>query len=284
MRINLLNMEINIQDLQQKANNIRKSIVSMLYEAGSGHTAGALGIADVLTALYFKEMRVNPKDPLMHDRDKFVLSAAHMVPVLYATLAEAGFFPKEELSTLRKFGSRLEGHTVRNLDIGVETTGGSLGQGVSVALGFALAAKIDCKECRTYCVLGDGESNEGSVWEAALFAAKHQLDNVVFITDRNNIQLSGDSNEIMPLHPLADKWRAFNWNVVEIDGNNFNEIISAFTQAREIKKKPTMIIANTIPGKGISFIENRWEWHGKVPDQEQLNLALEELKAYDTTG
>lgn len=249
----------------------------MVYAAGSGHPGGALGIADVLTALYFEELKVNPKDPAMSDRDRFVLSAAHMVPGLYATLAEAGFFPKEELPTLRKFGSRLEGHTVRNLEIGVETTGGSLGQGVSIAIGMALAAKLDKKDWRTYCIVGDGESNEGEVWEAAMFAPKFQLDNLVFITDRNNIQLSGDGSDIMPLEPLGDKWRAFNWYVIEIDGNNFDEIKSAFLKAKEIKNKPTMIIANTVPGKGISYMENKWQWHGKAPNDEELKLALDEL-------
>ncbi|MCA9383015.1 transketolase [Candidatus Dojkabacteria bacterium] len=275
-------MEVDVQDLQQKANNIRKSIVTMLNAAGSGHTGGAMGIADVMTALYFKEMRVNPQDPKMVDRDRFVLSAAHMVPVLYATLAEAGFFQKDELLTLRKFGSRMEGHTVRNLEIGVETTGGSLGQGTSIALGMALAAKIDARDWRTYCVLGDGESNEGSVWEAALVASKLQLDNLVFILDRNNIQLSGDSNDVLPIDPIADKWNAFNWNAIEIDGHNFNEITSAFINAKETKKKPTIIIANTIPGKGVSFMENKWEWHGKVPSNDELTQALNELNSYDT--
>jgi transketolase len=275
---------MELKELQQKANNIRKSIVSMVYAAGSGHPGGALGIADVMTYLYFAEMSVNPQDPQMTNRDKFVLSAAHMVPGLYATLAEAGFFPKEELTTLRKFGSRLEGHTVRNLELGVETTGGSLGQGVSIACGFATAAKIDKKEWRTYCILGDGESDEGSVWESALFAAKYQLDNLVFICDRNNIQLSGSGTTIMPLDPVADKWRAFNWYVIEIDGNNFEEIIGAFRKAREVKNKPTMIVAKTIPGKGVSFMENRWEWHGKAPNEQELQLALSDLKKYDQLG
>ncbi len=275
---------MELKELQQKANNIRKSIVSMVYAAGSGHPGGALGIADVLTYLYFAEMGVNPQDPQMSNRDRFVLSAAHMVPGLYATLAEAGFFPKEELTTLRKFGSRLEGHTVRNLELGVETTGGSLGQGVSIACGFAAAAKIDKKDWRTYCILGDGESDEGSVWESALFASKYQLDNLVFICDRNNIQLSGNGSTIMPLDPVADKWRAFNWYVIEIDGNNFEEIIGAFRKAREVKNKPTIIIAKTIPGKGVSFMENRWEWHGKAPNEQELQLALSDLKKYDQLG
>lgn len=274
---------VTTSELQHKANNIRKSIVSMIYAAQSGHPGGALGIADVLAFLYFEEMRVNAKDCCMADRDRFVLSAAHMVPGLYATLAEAGFFPKEELTTLRKFGSRIEGHTVRNMEIGVETTGGSLGQGVSIACGMAMAAKIDKKDWRTYCIVGDGESNEGSVWEAALFASKFQLDNLVFITDRNKIQLSGDGLDIMPLDPLGDKWRAFNWYVIEINGNNFDEIRSAFQKAREIKGKPTMIVANTIPGRGVSFMENKWQWHGKAPNDEEFKQALADLNKIDAT-
>ncbi|KXK25876.1 MAG: Transketolase 2 [candidate division WS6 bacterium OLB20] len=275
---------MDVKDLQLKANSIRKSIVTMLNAAGSGHPGGAMGIADVLTFLYFSEMRVNPKDPHMSDRDRFVLSAAHMVPGLYATLAEAGFFPKEELTTLRKFGSRLEGHTVRNLDIGVETTGGSLGQGVSIACGMAAAAKVDGASWRTYCIVGDGESNEGSVWEAALFGSKFELDNLVFIIDRNNIQLSGTGQEVMPLDPVADKWRAFNWNVIEIDGNSFDDIAGAFRTAREVKHRPTCIVANTVPGKGVSFMENKAEWHGKTPDDEQTKQALAELDSLNANG
>lgn len=275
-----MNQDLSV--LKQKANNIRKSILNMLYAAGSGHTGGAMGIADIMTILYFNEMRVNPQEPAMPDRDRFVLSGAHMVPVLYATLAEAGFFEKEELMSLRKFGSRMQGHATRDLSIGVETTGGSLGQGTSVALGFALAAKIDEKDYRTYCVLGDGESNEGSVWEAAMFAAKYELDNLVYILDRNDIQLSGDSDDIMPLEPLVAKWQAFNWNVIEIDGHDYTEIMSAFRKAKETKNRPTIIIAKTTPGKGVSFMENKWQWHGGVPDEKELQLALDELKAYDT--
>jgi transketolase len=274
-------MLLETTELKQKANNIRKSILNMLYAAQSGHTGGPMGIADVMTYLYFNEMRVNPKDPKMPNRDRFVLSPAHMVPVLYATLAEAGFFPREELFTLRKYGSRMQGHAMRDLTIGVETTGGSLGQGVSVACGMALAAKIDKKDRRIYCVVGDGETNEGSVWESAMFAAKFNLDNLVFIIDRNNIQLSGDSSMVMPLEPLADKWKAFNWEVVEINGHDFEEIHSAFQTARETKKRPTVIIAKTTPGKGVSYMENKWQWHGKVPNADELQKGLEELNKLD---
>ncbi|MEI7579320.1 MAG: transketolase [bacterium] len=277
-------MLLEISELQQKANNIRKSIVNMLYAAGSGHPGGSLGITDLLTALYFNEMRINPKDPDMPDRDRFVLSGAHMVPALYATLAEAGFFPKEELITLRKFGSRLQGHCVRNLELGVETTGGSLGQGVSIACGMALAAKLDKKERRVYCLLGDGESNEGSVWEAAMFGHKYQLDNLVFILDRNQIQLSGSSNDIMPMDPMDAKWQAFNWEVITVAGHKFEEIFAALQKARETKNCPTIIIANTIAGKGVSFMEGKWQWHGKTPNAEELNIALADLNKLDATN
>lgn len=255
----------------------------MLHAAGSGHAGGPMGIADVLTVLYFAEMNIDPRSPESPDRDRFVLSAAHMVPVLYATLAERGFFPKEELLTLRQHNSRLKGHTFRDLGIGVETTGGSLGQGINIAVGFALASRLQAQsdqsieKFRTYCVIGDGESNEGSVWEAAMFAAKEKLDNLCVICDRNNIQLSNSSDNIMPLEPLPDKWRAFGWQVLEIDGNDIGQIRFAFNKAKLIKDKPTIIIANTIPGKGVSFMESKWEWHGKVPTDEELQVALTEL-------
>lgn len=268
---------MNLDELTQKAKNIRKNILTMLSVAGSGHTGGSMGIADILTYLYFSEMRVNPQDPQMPERDRFVLSAAHMAPALYATLAEAGFFHQDELLSLRRMGSRMQGHTVRNMTIGVETTGGSLGQGVSIACGMAAAAKIDHKDWRVFCVLGDGESNEGSVWEAALFAAKFELDNLIFIIDRNNIQLSGNAEDIMPMTPMADKWKAFNWQTIECNGHDYQDIATAFLKAKEEKHRPTCIIANTVPGKGVSFIENKWEWHGKVPNEEQLKTALLEL-------
>jgi len=269
------------KELKIHANNIRKNILRMVHSAGSGHVGGALGIADILTYLYFVELRVNPKDPQMFDRDRFVLSAAHMVPALYATLSEAGFFSKEELNTLRQFGSRLQGHTVRDLSIGVETTGGSLGQGVGIACGMAQASKLDNHSWRTYCILGDGESNEGSVWESAMYGAKYCLDNLTFILDNNNIQLSGNGENIMPMSSHKEKWLAFNWNVLEINGHNFDEIAFAFKKAKDTKAKPTIIIAKTIPGKGVSFMENRWEWHGKVPSEFELEKALIDLNTYN---
>lgn len=263
--------------LQKHAQNIRKHILTATHAAGSGHPAGAIGIADVLTVLYFAEMNISPETPTDPKRDRFVLSAAHMVPGLYATLAERGFFPASELKTLRKFGSRLKGHTYRDLEIGVETTGGSLGQGVSIALGFALAAQMDKRDSRVYCVIGDGESNEGSVWEAALFAAKQKLDNICLILDRNHIQQSGTSDEIMPIDPVAAKWEAFGWQVYPIDGNDVQQIQFALGKARLTVGKPSIIIAGTVPGKGVSFMENNYEWHAKAPSDEEYSKSMLEL-------
>ncbi len=272
----------NDKDLAKLANNIRISIIKMLHAAGSGHPGGALGIADVMTSLYFEQMRVDPANPADDDRDRFVLSAAHMVPVLYATLAERGFFPKTELLTLRELGSRLQGHTFRNLDIGVETTGGSLGQGISIAIGFALAARLRKQEgksgFRTYCVIGDGESDEGEIWEAAMYAAKEKLDDLIVILDRNNIQQSGSGTDILSLDPVAAKWEAFNWKVFQIDGHDWQQIQFAFEKAKLISGKPVLIMANTIPGKGVSFMENNYEWHGKAPNDEETKQALTELE------
>jgi transketolase len=279
-----VSQNFSLQQLQDHARQIRISIVEMLNAAGSGHTGGALGITDVLTALYFSELYINPDDPADDNRDRFVLSAAHMVPVLYATLAQRGFLAKSELMSLRSLGSRLKGHTFRNLDIGVETTGGSLGQGIGIAVGFALASKMremegsKLRAFRTYCVIGDGESNEGSVWEAAMFAGKEKLDNLCVICDRNHIQLSESSDAVMPLEPLAAKWEAFNWHVLQIDGNDIAEVLFALNKSKIVKGKPTMVIANTVPGKGVSFMENKWEWHGKVPNAEELKQALSELQ------
>lgn len=282
------------QQLVGVANQIRINTLKMLEAAGSGHTGGPLGIADVLAALYFSVMNVDPVHPRDPYRDRFVLSAAHMVPVLYATLIERGFISQSELLTLRKNDSRLKGHTFRDLDIGVETTGGSLGQGIGIAVGMALAGKLhatmgrptkkkskpdELVDYRVYCVIGDGESNEGSVWEAAMLAAKYSLDNLCVVCDRNHIQLSETSDVIMPLDPVVDKWKAFNWNVIEVDGNDIPQVLFAFSKAKMVSGKPSIIIANTVPGKGVSFMENKWEWHGKVPDKKQLDIALAELTA-----
>jgi transketolase len=201
-----------------------------------------------------------------------------MVPVVYAAHAERGFFLKKELSSLRTFGSRLKGHTMRNLEIGVETTGGSLGQGLSVAIGFSLAARIKNEHWRTYCVIGDGECNEGEIWEAAMFAHKEKLDNLCVILDHNSIQLSADTKDVMPLEPMSDRWQSFGWHVIEIDGNDMIQVLFAFEKARLVKNQPVIIIANTVPGKGVSFMENKWEWHGKVPSNEERKQALLELE------
>lgn len=268
----------SLPKLLESVRQVRISIVKMLNAAGSGHTGGAMGIADVLTALYFNVMNVDPEKPDKPDRDRFVLSAAHMVPVLYATLAERGFFLKKELPSLRSFGSRLKGHTVRNLEIGIETTGGSLGQGISVAVGFALAARLKQQNRRTYCVIGDGECNEGEVWEAAMLAKKEKLDNLCVVLDHNKIQLSADTKDVMPLEPFGPKWEAFGWHVIEVDGNEMAQVLFAFEKAKLVKGQPVIIIANTVPGKGVSFMENKWEWHGKVPNDEELKEALSELE------
>ncbi|MCA9379273.1 transketolase [Candidatus Dojkabacteria bacterium] len=269
----------SLPKLQESARQIRISIVKMLNAAGSGHTGGAMGIADVLTALYFSVMDVDPDKPDRQGRDRFVLSAAHMVPALYATLAERGFFLKKELSSLRSFGSRLKGHTMRNPEIGIETTGGSLGQGISIAVGFALAARLKQQNWRTYCVIGDGECDEGEVWEAAMLAAKEKLDNLCVILDRNHIQLSANTQDVMPLEPLAAKWEAFGWHVTTVDGNDMAQVLFAFEKAKLVKSQPVIIIANTVPGKGVSFMENKWEWHGKVPGDAELAKALSELES-----
>lgn len=275
---------MQIKDLQIIATDIRISIIKMLNKAGSGHTGGPLSSAEIFTALYFSHMQLDPRNPMYEGRDRLVLSPAHMVPGLYATLAERGFFPKDDLMTLRKFGSKLQGHTQRDLVIGVETTGGSLGQGVGIACGIALAAKLKAsdsqREFRVYCITSDGESQEGSVWEAAMFAATNKLDNLLFILDNNDMQLSGKSSKIMGDLNLAEKWRAFGWQVFEIDGNDLQQIIYTLNKAQLVKDKPTIIIANTVSGKGVSFMEGDPIWHGKVPDDAQAAQAVNELEKY----
>jgi len=263
------------------ANSIRQDIIRMLTEAKSGHPAGSLGLADVFTALYFKAMRHDPKKPEWQERDRFVLSNGHVCPVLYASLANAGYFQKEKLMTLRRLGSPLQGHPHRGSLPGIENSSGPLGQGISIAVGMALVSKREGKSWRTYCVMGDGEMNEGQVWEALMLAAKFKLDNLVAIIDRNNIQIDGTSDDVLPLEPLAGKLRAFGWNAVELDGNDIGAIIRACESAREPAKttgKPTAIIAKTVPGKGVSFMEGKFEWHGKTPDAEQSAQAIRELE------
>lgn len=268
----------NINELKIIARQVRINIIQMLSDAGSGHPAGSLGIADILTALYFNLLNHQPDNPLWPARDRFLLSAGHLCPALYATLVQAGYFPQEELSTLRALGSRLQGHTHRQMPPGVEISAGSLGQGLSVACGMALSAKLDKKDYHVISLTSDGEHDEGQTWEAVMLAAKYKLNNLVNIIDRNHIQIDGTTEEIMPFEPLAEKYKAFNWQVINIDGHNFEEIISAYKQAEQSENKPAVIIAKTIPGKSVSFMENNCEWHGKAPTKEEAKKAIGELK------
>ena len=267
-----------MMDFKEKATHIRKLILTSLATAGSGHTGGSLDLADIFTVLYFKHLRHDPQHPLWEGRDKVVLSIGHTAPVLYATLAAAGYFPEEELLTLRKLGSRLQGHPSYEFKLpGLETCSGSLGQGLGVALGMALSAKMDGKSTRVFCIMGDGEQQEGSVWESAMAAAHYKADNLCAIIDRNRLQIDGGTEQVMGIDPLKDKWTAFGWNVLEIDGHDFEQIDLALRTAADISDKPTVIIADTIMGKGVPSIENNNKWHGKVPTMEELNIFLEEV-------
>ena len=269
---------MNERYLKQKANQIRRDIITILAEAGSGHTAGPLDLADIFTALYFGPViNFRPKQPSWPERDRVILSCGHVNPVYYATLAHAGYFPVSELKTLRKFGSRLQGHPDRLLLAGVETSSGPLGQGLSQAIGMALAARLDKAKYQVYAILSDGEHDEGQTWEAIMLAAKYKLDNLTVIIDRNNMQIDGSTENVMPLDSLAEKYRAFNWHVIEVDGHNISGIIDACDEAKAINEQPVVIIAYTIPGKGVSFIEGDYRWHGKVPKPEEARLALKEL-------
>ncbi len=270
-----------IIELESQSNDIRVSIIEMLVKAGSGHTAGPLGMADIFTVLYFNTLKHNPKQPDWPERDRLVLSNGHICPVLYVTMAHAGYFPLKELDTLRKFGSRLQGHPHRDFLPMLETSSGPLASGLSQAVGMALADKIDTNltsDRRIYCLMSDGELESGQTWEAAMLAGKERLNNLVAVIDRNNIQIDGYTEDIMPLEALADKWRAWNWHVIEIDGHNLQEIADAFESARTIFEHPTVIIAHTIPGKGVKEFERDYRWHGKVPDKNEASLALKELR------
>lgn len=266
--------------LEEKAKDIRRDIIEMLVEAKSGHTAGPLGMADIFTALYFGILNHDVKRPDWEGRDRVILSNGHICPVLYATLAEAGYLEKKELMTLRKYGSRLQGHPHREFLSFVETSSGPLGEGLSQAVGMALAERIDNPTSQKffYCLLSDGELEEGSTWEAAMLAGKTKPHNLIAIIDRNNIQIDGHTEDVMPLEPLADKWRAFNWHVLEIDGHSFQEIYDAIGQAKSVFNRPTVIIAHTTPGKGVLEFEGHYEWHGKAPNREEGEQALKELR------
>ncbi len=259
------------------ANNLRVNIINMLYEAQSGHPGGSLSACEILTALYFKEMKVDPENPNWDERDRFVLSKGHGAPVLYSALAERGYFSKEELNSLRKIDSMLQGHPDMKDTPGVDMTTGSLGQGISAASGMALAGKLDRKDYRVYGLVGDGEVQEGIVWEMAMFAAHHKLDNLTVFLDHNGLQIDGKNEDIMNIEPIDEKFKAFGWHVIIIDGHDFEEIFNAIDEAKNTKDKPTMIVAKTIKGKGVSFMEDQVGWHGKAPNEEEKQKALEEL-------
>ena len=270
---------LSLQALEKKANDIREDIIRMLEHAGSGHSAGPLGLADVFTALYFDVLRHNPKKPDWDERDILLLSNGHTVPVRYAAMAHAGYFDRKELKTLRKLGSRLQGHPERTRLPGLESTSGPLGCGLSQACGIALAMRMDKIAHRwVYVVMGDGELNEGNVWEAAMLAGKEKLHNIIGIIDRNNIQIDGPTESVMPLEDLRGKWEAFGWHVIEINGNDIEAVIDACAMGRAIVEKPVMIIAHTIPGKGVDFMEYDFHWHGMPPNHEQAVEALKELR------
>jgi transketolase len=270
-------LDLSIPELEKMAKQLRRDVITMIATAGSGHPGGSLSAADIVTALYFKVMRHHPKNPQWPGRDRFVLSKGHAAPILYAALAECGYFPVEELSTLRKLDSRLQGHTDRTLTPGVEMSAGSLGQGLSYGIGIALAGRLDKRDYQVYVLLGDGECDEGQVWEAAMFAPHHRMDNITAIVDHNDLQLDGRVCDIMGIEPLTDKWRAFNWHVLEINGHDIKEILQALKKAREIKGKPTVIIAHTVKGKGVSFMEGNVDFHGKAPTPQEAEIALKEL-------
>jgi transketolase len=270
--------DTKIEDLKIKANDIRKSIIGMLCEAGSGHTAGALGMADIFACLYFYILKHKPDNPTWSDRDRLILSNGHICPVLYATMAHAKYFPIEELKTLRKFGSRLQGHPHREFFPLAETSSGPLGEGLSQAVGMAIASRMEKGIERTiYCIAGDGELNEGQNWEAIMLAAKQKLNNLILIVDRNHIQIDGSTEIVMPLGDLTLKFKYFDWNVEQIDGHDFRQINHAIYNAKNNKEKPTVIIAKTIPSKGIKEWEGNYKWHGKAPNKEEAQMALEEL-------
>lgn len=270
--------EQKLFELEEKAVEARELLISTLLEAGSGHSAGPLGMADIFTAFYFHILNHDPQNPDWEDRDRLILSNGHICPIRYVSMAQAGYFPLEELKTLRKLNTRLQGHPHRSALPGVETTSGPLGEGLSQSIGIALAAKLDKKNYRVYCIASDGEHQEGNTWEAAMLAPKYKLDNLTLIIDRNNIQIDGNTEDVMPLEPLRLKYESFNWNVLEIDGNNIRGFVDAINTAGSVRERPTCIIAHTIPGKGVDFMENDFTWHGKPPNDKEAKKALDELR------
>lgn len=274
------NTNPKILDLERKANTARQLLISMLLAAGSGHSAGPLGMADIFTSLYFSILHHDPKNPSWDDRDRLILSNGHICPIQYVVMSMAGYFPKEELQTLRKINSRLQGHPHRSALPGLETTSGPLGEGLGQSVGMTLRARMDKKSYYTYCLTSDGEHQEGSTWEAAMAAGKWKLDHLIEIIDFNNIQIDGPVSDIMPLEPFKEKYAAFNWHVLEVDGNNIGLFIQTVEKAKSLSGKPTIIIAKTIPGKGVSFMEGNYLWHGKPPNAEEAAKALEQLQAY----
>jgi len=269
---------ISIKEMEVVAKRLRRHIISMTGKAGSGHPGGSLSSVEIITALYYRVLRHNPKKPNWPDRDRFILSKGHAAPVLYAVLAECGYFPIEELSTLRQLNSRLQGHTDRKLTPGVEMSAGSLGQGLSFAAGVTLAGRLNSQEYQVYVLLGDGECNEGQVWEAAMAAAHYKLDNLCAIIDNNGQQIDGWNCDVMNLDPFNKKWQAFGWHVIEVDGHDLTQLIDAFSQAKLTRGQPTVIIAHTVKGKGVSFMENNPDFHGKAPNATEVEIALKELE------
>lgn len=269
---------LDFKSLEERAKIIRRHVIRMIAKAGSGHPGSSLSTVDLLVALFYNKLRHNPKLPAWPDRDRFILSKGHGCPALYATLAELGYFSVDKLDTLRQFGSALQGHPCMKTTPGVEISGGSLGQGLSVGLGIALAARLDKKDYRTYVMLGDGEIEEGQIWEAAMAASHYKTDNLCAIIDQNGLQIDGFIHEVMSSYPIPDKWRGFGWHVIEINGHDYKSILSAYDEAEKVKNQPTVIVAKTIKGKGVSFMENQVDWHGKAPSKEEAERALAELK------
>ncbi len=274
----VFSLSASLPEMETIAKRLRRHIVTMIGKAGSGHPGGSLSAVEVVTALYFKVLRHKPRDPQWPERDRFILSKGHAAPVLYAVLAESGYFPVEELTTLRQMNSRLQGHTDRTVTPGVEMSAGALGQGLSFAIGVALAGRLNSQKYRVYVLMGDGECDEGQVWEAAMAAAHFKIDNLVAIVDNNGLQIDGWNRDVMSIEPFGKKWQAFGWQVIDINGHDFSQLMAAFEQARLIKGLPVVIIAHTIKGKGVSFMENNVDFHGKAPDAAQVEMALKELK------